>query len=169
MRNWLSKPLVRGIGVALVVVIAAMALKAWRDSMKIDEGAERAAVDEWLMAQHKALGDQLDEGQGAEALPEQLPWLPPRLACAGGTVPRDQPIPEAWHAVLGAPEAEGGGTGELPRRFQVGFRRRGEQVVWMARRDIDCDGIFEIHTLEASLGWEGTLRHTRVQVQHLGE
>ena len=170
----LSNPWVRGGVAALIILLGATAYKEYQDSQRLDEDAERARVTQVLERHHAALSESLDAQQDQaaflETLPLTSPWLPQELPCGVEAAARGSLHP-AWQ-LLWAPQAQGqGAEDDAPMRYQIRFARspRDGTLTWLARRDGDCDGLYEVHTLRVHSGVSGVLRRSRVEVQHLGE
>ncbi len=170
LKHWLSQPAVRALLAGVLIIGAASALKLYVDQDVVDPAEQRAEIDAHLLDLHKALNNHLDEFKDREGsisnLPTHLPWLPATLVCAGEPTTPSVEDAKAWQ-LLGWPLV----TQESPRAYayQITMRRKESDITWIARRDADCDGIYEVHTLKGSLGWGDTFKSTHVETQHLEE
>lgn len=170
MKQWIAQPVVRGLLVGAVVIAVASALKLYADRDVVDPAAQRAQIDDHLLALHDALKDTLKQSPDPDVamanLPHSLPWLPANLRCADQPQTPTTQDAAAW-AQLGWPLV----TQETPRAYayQITVRRVDSKVAWIARRDTDCDGIYEVHTLRGDLGWGDTFKSTHVKTQHIDE
>ena len=160
-------PTVVAIGVGVLLVAAAGLFKLYVDQGVLDPGAEREVIKEHMLSLHDALSARASSEEASASLPTFTPWLPAALKCGevDASLPSDEDA-ASWRS-LGWPLT----THETPYRYryQIAIRRRGDAITWYARRDGDCDGIYEVHTLKASLGWGGSLRSRHVETQNLGE
>lgn len=169
----LSNPWVRAGLVGLVVLLAATALKTYQESQQVDPEAERAAIATVLERHYEALEENLskagDKAAFINALPLHSGWLPANMQCGQENVPRG-PLPEAW-ASLWVPRADDDRKEATPLRYQIAFVRapKANTMTWFARRDGDCDGIYEVHTMRLEGGISGALKRARIEIQNLGE
>jgi|GEM_PF-5054503 hypothetical protein len=174
-KRWdLKNPWVRGGIVGLVILIAATALKTYQESQQVDPEAERAAISSILEHHHEALEENLskasDKSAFLQGLPEHSGWLPAHMQCGQESVERGA-LPASWTA-LWAPLEGDKDKGEATRlRYQLAFVRapKAGTMTWFARRDGDCDGIYEVHTMRLEGGLSGALKQNRIEVQNLGE
>ncbi len=132
-----SSPLRRALIVAGVVVVVAWGSKLYRDQKRAIEGVDPDAVAEILSEVHQRAVD-------AKLDPSKLPAIPPAPPCG-----------ELWHATAEA-RASGPWKALLPDdlehlsyQLMVRTSRTSSDLTWIARRDTDCDGIFEAHSLRA--------------------
>lgn len=148
---FLKHPTARAIILALIVVLVAYSMKMWKDWADAAPGREQEAVAAKLLQTMAALeaasGD--DTQATLAALPQRTDWHPV-LDCAQMTATFGPP-PPSWK---GLPKMAWQGQ-EVGYSFR--FHVVDTQMVFLARRDADCDGLYEIHqvTMAPSLvgGW----------------
>ena len=161
---WRS-PWVRAAIVGVVVIAAAAIIKDRQDRARFDVHGAREAAREQLVVHHKALRERLSAASDGEAAIKALPtltaWYPAELPCGLERV--KAPSLPGELAALGVTVPKDGMV-----THQLRFQRRGDEVIWRARRDGDCDGIFEAHTLKTSLSWTGSFSN-HVVSQQTGE
>ncbi len=166
----MHNPIVRALILGAIVISVTTAYKAYEDAQKLDPEAERGAVDTLLETRHKALADwiaaQPDPAAARAALPEVSTWLPAHLPCGVARGERSA-LGEQWSMLWVSTDDEDVPPGKM--RYQLRFARDDEAITWVARRDGDCDGLYEIRTLRLEEGWSGVISASGVSVQNLGE
>ena len=171
----LGNPWVRGGIAGAIILIGATVLKTYQDSQKVDPAKERDTIAGVLERHHEALEANLtkanDRAAFLENLPEHSGWLPSNQAmiCGQGSVARGA-LPSTWQKLWAVDEAKDEGD-KTPLRYQIAFVRDSTSgaMTWYARRDGDCDGLYEVHTLRLEGGLTGALTRTRIEVQNMGE
>jgi hypothetical protein len=149
-----SSPLRRALIVAGVVVLVAWGSKLYRDQKRAIEGADPDAVADILSEVHqRAVDAELDPA----SLATPAPAAPP---CGELRHPTSQAGP--WRALL-PDDLE-----HLTYQLMLRTSRTSADLTWIARRDTDCDGIFEVHTLRAP-PQSGGDRTKQVVLQNQGE
>ena len=151
-----SNPLRRALIVAGVVVLVAWGSKLYRDQKRAIEGVDPDAVAEILSEVHQRA---VDAKLGETGLPH-LPAAPPCGELRHPTA--DARASGPWSALL-PDDLE-----HLSYQFLLRTSRTSRDLVWIARRDTDCDGIFEVHTLRAPRTSGGD-RTKQVVLQNQGE
>ena len=163
---WKS-PLGRAVIVGGLALAIAFGFKVYTDGQKMDAEALRHTTKGELETFHDALLAHM-KAQKLEPndLPLSTPWYPGGVACGEVMFERVKP-PEAteWSMVV----PPGGWGAKKSSRYQTKFVRDDTHATWFARRDGDCDGVYETHTLRASLDWSAAFEKTFVQTQNLGE
>ena len=162
-----TSPLLRALLFGGLALGVAFGIKVYTDGQKMNAEAVRHSTKGELEILHKALLAHMESAHlSAKDLPASTPWHPGGLECGEVTFDRGHPPKDPrWAAVV-----RPGGWGEAKgARYQIKFVRHQAHATWFARRDGDCDGLYETHTLRASLDWSATFEKTFVETQNLGE
>lgn len=159
----LKHPTSRAIILALSVVACAFGFKMWKDWSDAEPGREQEAVaaklTQAMQAIEKAAGD--DPQAALDALPQRTTWHP-ILPCGQLKVPFGA-APASWK---GLPKTnwEGKDVG-----YSFRFHVEGKQAVFFARRDADCDGLYELHRMSIAPSLVGGWSTSEPSTQNRGD
>ena len=161
--TWLKSPTVRALLLALVAVGAAFAFKAWKDWSDAAPSREQEAVAARLAQALDAIEAAADDDAQAalDALPQRTAWHPvvpcgPFKAAFGAA-------PESWK---GLPKTGWEGK-QVSHSFR--FHVEGKQAVFLARRDADCDGLYELHRVSMAPSLVGGWSKSEPSTQNRGD
>ncbi len=160
-----KKPIGQFIGLGLICVAAAYFGRLYYVDYPTHQATEEAKSGaERLEEMASMLDDALSAAEDRQAFVAGLPpltsWNPVEIACGGyeGEFHGDLPI---WKT-LGIESGK-------KTRFQYRFEKSDLGFVLRARRDVDCDGIYVVHTLEGVTNWSSSLRDYEVITQNSAE
>ena len=169
--GWFSSATVRAIVLALIVIGLAYMGKMYYGELRAPDTRAHEALEGQLEAWFQALDAQARASSDLrafyEGLPEASSWHPEALPCGQlvrpfGSPPKDWtqaatpvPWPASW------PQAMTG--------FQVALRKEREGLSLLARRDADCDGLYEVRRLRVKFAWGGGLSREDIVTDNAAE
>lgn len=138
----LKSPLVRFLILAAAILAGASGLKFYLIDYPKMQAAEIAQSGPETL---ELLSQKIAEVKDPKNLPESTHWNPSDLPCASSKLPHTD---DFWSMV--------GLDTKKPSVYQFRFDKSdGIYTLW-ARRDSDCDGLYVVHRIDASLGAAGT-------------
>lgn len=159
-----ERPTVRAGLVAAVVVILAYAAKLYKDHAPTPLSQTQKTASDGLQAAFGALEEAAKAAKDFESYKKTLPtttsWYP-ALPCGEmtqeyGARPKDwKSLPTSW--------AKG------KTAYSYRFHQTPTHLYYIARRDRDCDGLYEVQMLKVSSTWTGGMDKTISEVHNPGE
>jgi hypothetical protein len=163
--SWWRSPLGRALVAGAVILLAAAGAKYAYDRAHETDVERRETLEEEIEAVSERLSARLEQTDDISAELEEMPrdtgWFPAGYRCGGGEFAAPGEPEPFWREAFG---------GAIPAkmRFAWRFRRRDGGFVLWARRDTDCDGLFEVYRRTVSDSW-GSGLGVRVETENLGE
>lgn len=165
--SYMDNPYVRAGLVGLVIVCVAYGSKLYYQEQRRPDTSAQEALEGKLEGWFKAFDEDAKASQDLtafyKALPEAPSWHPANLSC-GQSLVKFAPKPADWANIPTPKDWESTRTG-----FQMSLRREREGLTLLARRDGDCDGLYEVRRLRVGFAWTGGLTREEIVIDNENE